>query len=622
MPYSPESHRCSDPAPEKNQDQSLGGAFLHSLAYEGAQKPVKALAQISDQIGLSQDLEKKVSFMSAPQAADFQSSTWYAQQLGGAAGKIVPLGATMIATHKALGATVTDKVALNSIGGFGAEAVFTPSESKGELSGSDFYAQRFKNGLIGAATFGAMTVGSLALHKAGGELGVKALQEGSLNMSLSGIPAGLFSAESHARLYEARSATFEEKYQSAFTMFVVGGPLGAFQGKPAETRAEGSSSSAKAMTGSLGRSYEHFDRFMASINPLLKGNQPAFALAGDAMAMQPRVDWKANVMFKDYDGDTVGSKSRSNRSAGKGSERTRGAEGEQSEARQAKGERLADVLKDLDLKEVARFVAEHPTFKSQRVLRSLGGTGNDSPAVLELAASKEFPNGGALKVTIPEGGWQVEWGQRPFDAKLLSRVHDVDLGANSMSGTAHVYVQELVDVKSSYDPHLTERFWQKVQDSGLDMTDPGSGVTGQVGISRETGDLVLIDYPAVDKPGSNQTLNEIIGGHEAIEEGWDAENEAIRRGETPKHEEPEHDQIFDGETEARRQEALSKGEFTETERELLQQLRDGIPEREVREFAAILQGKYDGKGNPDLKAVKVEMDRLIRQAKAMGLTSN
>lgn len=619
MPYSPESNRSNDPTPENNHDQSLGGAFLHSLAYEGAQKPAKALAQISDQIGLSHDLEKKVSFMSAPQAAEFQSSTWYAQQLGGAAGKIVPLGATMVATHKALGATVTDKVALNSIGGFAAEAVFTPSESKGEHSTSDFYGQRFKNGLIGAATFGAMTAGSLALHKAGGELGVKALQEGSLNMSLSGIPAGLFSAEGHARLYEARSATFEEKYQSAFTMFVVGGPLGAFQGKPV-ARAEGPSSSAKTISESLSRSYEHFDRFMASINPLLKGNQPAFALAGDAMAM-PKADWKANVMFKDYDGESGGSSKGSNRRTDKGSDGTRGVEADQSGARQARGERLSDALKELDLKEVAQFVAEHPTFKSQRVLRSLGGTGNDSPAVLELAASKEFPNGGALKVTIPEGGWQVEWGQRPFDARLLSRVHDVDLGSNAMSGTAHVYVQELVDVKSSYDPHLTERFWQKVQDSGLDMTDPGSGVTGQVGISRESGDLVLIDYPAVDKPGSNQTLNEIIGGHEAIEESWDAENEAIRRGE-PKHEEPEHDHIFDGETEARRQEALRKGEFTETEIELLQQLRDGIPEREVREFATILQGKYDGKGNPDLKAVKVEMDRLIRQAKAMGLTSN
>jgi hypothetical protein len=251
------------------------------------------------------------------------------------------------------------------------------------------------------------------------------------------------------------------------------------------------------------------------------------------------------------------------------------------------------------------------------VVKTLG-LGNDSPIVLELAPSKAFPDGGALKVTIAEGGWQNNWGERAFDAQLLSKVHEVELNGSHYAGSANVYVQELVDTASRYEPQVVDRFFGKVGEAGLEFGDQGPDIMKQVGISRKSGELVLIDYPSIDKAGTHETLRQITEGAARIEEGYEAENAAIKAG---KNDVEQHDleHIIDADAEALKNSALKDGAFTAREQELLQQLQQGIPPKEVLEFAAILDGQFTGKGMPDVKAAKPAFDALVRRAQRAGV---
>ncbi len=124
--------------------------------------------------------------------------------------------------------------------------------------------------------------------------------------------------------------------------------------------------------------------------------------------------------------------------------------------------------------------------------------------------------GGALKVTIAEGGWQNDWGHRSFDAELLGKVHEVDLEGSHFAGSARVYVQELVDTAPRYEPTLVDNLFAKIGGSNLEFGDQGADIMKQVGISRRTGELVVIDYPAIDKV--SETLRQITEGAAHIEE--------------------------------------------------------------------------------------------------------
>src|SRR5262249_57391001 len=162
------------------------------------------------------------------------------------------------------------------------------------------------------------------------------------------------------------------------------------------------------------------------------------------------------------------------------------------------------------------------------------GEGNESVAI-ELKPSKAYPEGGVLKITIPESGWENSWGKRPFDAKLLSKVHSLDMSSSSSAehgGTAYAYVQELVTTMERYDPVLLDRFMEKIASSRTEFQDPGAVPTKQIGISARTGQIVLIDYGAVDKPGANETHQTIIGGSERVEAQYEAEDRLDYKEET------------------------------------------------------------------------------------------
>jgi hypothetical protein len=99
-----------------------------------------------------------------------------------------------------------------------------------QLSNSEFLTGRLKNGAVGAVTFASLTTGTLGLRQLGlaaeNPLVSKLLTNNAFGAAVAGIPTGLISAETHARIIEGRSATNQERVEAAYSMFLVGGALG------------------------------------------------------------------------------------------------------------------------------------------------------------------------------------------------------------------------------------------------------------------------------------------------------------------------------------------------------------------------------------------------------------
>jgi hypothetical protein len=643
---------------EYNQDGFLG-ALVENVKYQGVQQTTRAIAQAADQVA-GTDMADHVHIYDKPLPAAYKSSEWYGEQFGSAVGQIAPFLAAFAVTrgacakmglNAALEGTAEKGLLLSrnnliltgqtAVAGFASSAMFTPNQGP-KKNFTAFAAERLKDGTVGGLTMAGITAGTLSLKSLGTVVAKDSpllgavFRNSAAGAAIAGYPTGMLSAQVHARLFDGRSATLEEMQQSAFGMSVVGFGLGAIHGKATEGALDrvNNPTITDVLRGNFDRGYQHFDNFMASINPLLAGEpRLAYARAGGAplrsMAMEATLqDLRSNSLSMMRDGDepaTVSSGTRGGSGRGvKGSGRAAEATGDKVQETKLGGGKpvyqpLEQVLRDLHLSEAADKVAGDKVLKNQKVVGSLGrGWGNDSPAVLELAPSKAFPDGGALKVSIVEGGWQDNWGKRSFDAKLLSKVHDVDLDGSGFAGSAKLYVQELVDTADRYDSGLVDSLFAKIGKTGQEFGDQGSDIMKQVGISRKTGDLVVIDYPAIDQPGTHETLRQLTEGHEGIEEGYEKENAAIKAG-TDGEEKTDFKTVIDADREAQSQTALRDGGFTPREQELLQQLQQGIPAKEVLEFAAILDGKFTGKGMPDTKAVKPTFDAMVRRAQKAGV---
>lgn len=694
------------------ENHGMVGSFLQTAAYEGLQAPIKGVAQIVDQASGTK-LANTVTFMDAPVKAEFNSAAWYGQQFG-SAGKLVPFIAAYAVTHKAFGAaglTAELKagaegasklfgsksllVAETAVAGFGTEAIFTPLQAKHgqtdlQLSNSEFLSARLKNGTVGAITFASLTTGTLGLRQLGLGLAAekpllgKLLTNNAFGAAVAGIPTGVISAETHARIIEGRSATNQERVEAAYSMFLVGGALGGLMpaGKAENIKGEGAKTASlkspeslpttptrpafeairESIQQKIGSSYQRFDQFMASINPLLQipKLEPSYAYSNGSSsslgnrAMQSTLaelgrpthleNRSLSVSHSAIEGGGIqigkGNKSirESRESSKKGNSQfsdqayDRATASVRQEAADKTATKTAEIIKakpirdkastvleQMGLSEVAHFVKGDRVLKNQTVIKSLGH-GNDSPAILELAASAQFPQGGALKVTIAEGGWEPIWGKRPGDAKIYGKVHEVELSGSGFSGTANLYVQELAMVGKRYSPELVDALSQKLDSKGLEITDVGSGIEGQVGISKSTGELVVIDYPSVSRRGQgNETLEAIRGGKERVEEAYNAENEAIKRGKSEVEEDTNGHREVNVDVEVKRQDAMRGDKFTAKEKDILEQFTQGFSPKEVQMMTALVEGKFDAKGNPDLKAVKPMVDAVLKRARAQGL---
>lgn len=287
-----------------------------------------------------------------------------------------------------------------------------------------------------------------------------------------------------------------------------------------------------------------------------------------------------------------------------------------SRAQSGRGERqtAADVLEAGGHGDFAEIVRSHPKFRGLEAIRVLG-EGNETVAV-ELAPTTRYPDGAVLKMTIPEGGWDYTWGKRAFDAELLTKPVEVDLPGG---GTAYLTIQERVEISSRHPQELIDAFFRKVESLGMELVDPGADPNGQLGKSLRTGELVLIDYSAIDKPGSMETHQQIIGGAQRVEEQYAAEEARRKRGEAEERVEDFYDSVLDVNLEVRRQNFLDRGTLAEHERSILKQLFMGESPKEVAYYRAIELGHFDGRGNVNVAQAKAQVDALLKAAKKEGL---
>jgi hypothetical protein len=198
------------------------------------------------------------------------------------------------------------------------------------------------------------------------------------------------------------------------------------------------------------------------------------------------------------------------------------AKSETDESTDAKAKKTYDITSVLNTTERGReflnvldqLKEEHPSFlKGLRSSTSKALGGRDS-VVIELADGK-YKNAvlkfttifGDAKDTLTPTQWDSEWGHRPYDAPLLSPVHELELGGGDQG---YVYVQEKGDgathVDAFYDPNDDASFAKDKEDPDLakimeqleerqeEFVDPGSR---QLAWSAIKGRLVLIDYAAV-----------------------------------------------------------------------------------------------------------------------------
>ncbi|MDZ4833305.1 MAG: hypothetical protein SGJ27_05845 [Candidatus Melainabacteria bacterium] len=234
----------------------LGLELGHSALYSGVQAPVIGVSQLVDK-GFDTKLATSLDYLPAPEHEEFGTARWHAQTLGGAGGMVLPFmltrgalkssgltfaartEATMVASSRLMTASNAAIIADGALTGFAYDFVLTPVQK-----GDDFWTSRRNHGLTGAATFGTLTAGSVALRAAtrplAGELvGAKRIALDVTTGASSGLPAGIVNANAISLLSEGRWANRKEMGQGAYTMAVAGGVLSALHKVPGQDLAPG-----------------------------------------------------------------------------------------------------------------------------------------------------------------------------------------------------------------------------------------------------------------------------------------------------------------------------------------------------------------------------------------------
>ena len=237
----------------------LVGEAGYSAIYQGVQSPLVSLGQLSDKAlsgaGLKTKIADIVNVLPAPEAEKFGTARWHAQQIGGGAGMILPFVATkgllakgglsfaarteasVIAGSRLVSATNAGLIADGALTGFVYDFALRPVD-KPDMD--KFWEARAKHGLTGAATFGTLTAGSIALRNLTRPLAAGLTEAPKATRlaydvgmgALPGIPAGVVSADANSLLTKGQLATNEERMQGAYTMFMAGGSLSVLHAIP------------------------------------------------------------------------------------------------------------------------------------------------------------------------------------------------------------------------------------------------------------------------------------------------------------------------------------------------------------------------------------------------------
>lgn len=220
-------------------DQSLAEVFAHSAAYTLVQSPINALSQLVDQVADTSVLPA-VQFIEAPETVEFSLSNpaWYVQQFGNA----TAMAAHLYMLNKAMGGkslaagrevsmsarTAAELTAKSAGVGALYSGVFTPVASDG-----NFWQNRAINSLAGAVTFASMSASAIGTKTLGQSLtpvsrvAGNALKNDVVAGTISGVPAGIVSADAHSLLSGRGFASGKERFESAYGFAVIGAGLSA-----------------------------------------------------------------------------------------------------------------------------------------------------------------------------------------------------------------------------------------------------------------------------------------------------------------------------------------------------------------------------------------------------------
>ncbi len=224
--------------------EPTANTFLRAAAYADLQSPVNALAQIADST-FHTNLLPKVQFMDAPQKLHSEQHGYWAQNLGSAAGSIIPFMLTAAAVKSSSRFSAVESLAAKeSMMGLSNREAFAigalhdsllrpsnPSDDK------PLIVSRALSGLAGGTTMLAITkITSHASEGAALVLSPRAFKFAQIPIGMiASAPAGALGAELNARLTENRAATSEELKEAALTTAVLTGAFGAASKYEAKT---------------------------------------------------------------------------------------------------------------------------------------------------------------------------------------------------------------------------------------------------------------------------------------------------------------------------------------------------------------------------------------------------
>lgn len=246
------------------QAPSLLDEFLSSAMHSGVQAPAEGVAQLVDRVAGTK-WQENVHFQDAPAERAFLSSHWVAQQTGAAAGMqpwflalhkgsscllqrtpLAPEALKLAARGEALTARQTFQLngfrALESgMAGFAMGGLLTPVGPK-EMD--SFWSAKFRHATSSAATFSTLTFTTNSLKFAGESMASSRpvlsgmLRNDAMAGLLSGIPAGLVSANSESILAGKGLANLKDNTKAALSLSLLGFGFGSVSGRFApETKA-------------------------------------------------------------------------------------------------------------------------------------------------------------------------------------------------------------------------------------------------------------------------------------------------------------------------------------------------------------------------------------------------
>jgi len=203
--------------------------FGRSAAFSGVQAPIDGMSQLANKVAGSKIIPD-FQIISAPMQAEFGSTNWHAQQIGGAVGMLAPflavnkgVGAFMKPASAAEAMSLRFKITQAAASGFFYDGVMrsVPDEER------NFWLARLKHASVGAATFTTLVgtahgLGALGKMPPAGLPIRRPFNNELFNHTVAGVAAGATNAQLDSLVSGKGFASREDTVRAGYTFAVVG----------------------------------------------------------------------------------------------------------------------------------------------------------------------------------------------------------------------------------------------------------------------------------------------------------------------------------------------------------------------------------------------------------------